>query len=132
MDRQSPPTVLVIDDYDSVRIAIGMILERRGFRVLSADGPPAAIRVWAQHRSKIDLLLVDISMPGLSGPELVRDLLNEGPPVPVIFATGTGEEQARQATKNISHPTILQKPFSQDLLVETINDALAHQPQPAR
>lgn len=131
MDRLSHPTILVIDDYDSVRIAIGMILERRGFSVLSADGPPAAVRIWAQHRSKIDLLLVDISMPGLSGPELVSELLNEGPAVPVIFATGTGEEQARIATKNISHPMILQKPFSQDLLVETINDALAHQTQPA-
>lgn len=108
-----------------------MILERRGFKALSADGPAAAVRVWAQHRSRIDLLLVDISMPGLSGPDLVCDLLREGPPVPVIFATGTGEEQARMATKNISHPTILQKPFSQDLLVETINDALAHHAQAA-
>ena len=126
MDRLSPPTILVIDDYDSVRIAITMILERRGFKTLSADGPAAAVRIWAQHRSRIDLLLVDISMPGLSGPDLVCDLLREGSPVPVIFATGTGEEQARTATKNISHPTILQKPFSQDLLVETINDALAH------
>jgi DNA-binding response OmpR family regulator len=109
-----------------------MILERNGFRVLVADSPAAAKRIWANQRAAIDLLLVDISMPAISGPELVLQLLSEGPPIPVIFATGTGEEQARIATQNILRPTILQKPFTQDLLIETINDALGRHAQPTR
>ena len=120
-------TILIIDDYDSVRIAISMILSRHGFKVITAANPAEAKKIWAQHRSIIDLLLVDISMPIMSGPELVQELLADGASVPVIFATGTGPENAKEATKDIPHPTILQKPFSPDVLVNAIRNALSKQ-----
>jgi DNA-binding NtrC family response regulator len=122
------PTIFVVDDYDSVRIAITMILERQGFRVLTADGAAAARRIWKEHQPAIDLMLVDISMPTTSGPELVTELMPEGPRVPVIFATGTGNELAHVATENVPHEVILQKPFSAEALIEAIKAALSKRP----
>jgi DNA-binding NtrC family response regulator len=132
VDSATGPTILIIDDYDSVRIAISMILRKHGFNVLAAENAAAAKRIWAQSRSSIELLLVDISMPTITGPELVRELLKEGPRIPVIFVTGIGEVQAREATRDLPTPLILQKPFSPQLLIELVETQCGRVPATTR
>jgi DNA-binding NtrC family response regulator len=125
VDKAIGPTILVVDDYDSVRIALSLILKKNGFRVLAAESPTTAKLLWNERRAEIDLLLVDISMPAISGPELVQELMADGDTTPVIFVTGTGAESAREATRKIRNPNILQKPFAPDVLVKAVEDALA-------
>jgi DNA-binding response OmpR family regulator len=125
VDKATGSTILVVDDYDSVRIALSLILKKSGFRVLAAESPNTARLLWNERRTEIDLLLVDISMPAISGPDLVRELLADGDSTPVIFVTGTGAESAREATQKIRNPNILQKPFAPDVLVKAVEDALA-------
>ena len=124
MDKATPATILVIEDHDSVRIAISRFLKTGGFQVLEAASPEAAKSIWKEHSSRINLLLADIALQTSSGPDLVRDLLKKGPKIPVIFATATEEDHAKKATRNFKNPTILQKPFSPEVLVKAINAAL--------
>ena len=118
-------TVLVIEDHDSVRIAISRFLQAGGFNVLEAANPEAAKAIWADHSNRIALLLVDISLENASGPELVQELLQTRPDVAVIFATANEDAQAQHATRNFDNPTILRKPFSPETLVKTVRDTLA-------
>jgi two-component system, cell cycle sensor histidine kinase and response regulator CckA len=115
-------TVLIVEDHDSVRIAISRFLKAGGFEPIEAESPEAAKAVWANHRDRISLLLVDIDLPRMSGPDLVDELQ---PSVPVIFATATDDARSSEATRNFDNPTILQKPFSPEVLVNAVRDALA-------
>jgi two-component system chemotaxis response regulator CheY len=128
VDRRHTSTVLVVDDYDSVRIAITLILERNGFNVLSADSAIVAKGIWMENKSQIDLLIVDISMSAISGPDLVRDLQQNGMTAPVIFVTGISEVQCREATSNVSHALVLHKPFRPDMLVEAVQALCGEMP----
>jgi DNA-binding NtrC family response regulator len=118
-------TVLVIEDHDSVRIAISRFLQAGGFNVLEAATPAAAKAIWADHANSIALLLVDISLENASGPELVQELLQTRPDVHVIFATANEDAEAQRATRNFPNPTILRKPFSPETLVKTVRDTLS-------
>ena len=66
----APRTILVVDDDRSVLNVLGEVLGRHGYEVLAAKTPEEAIRTVQEHRSTIDLLLVDAVMPKISGPEL--------------------------------------------------------------
>jgi DNA-binding response OmpR family regulator len=122
MNSVTTPTVLIIEDHDSVRIAISRFLEKGGFNVLSAATPVAARALWTEHSKLISLLVVDIDLLTISGPDLVQELK---PSVPVIFATATDIKLAREATRKFENCTILEKPFSPELLVKTVRGALA-------
>ena len=131
MDRPLT-TVLVIDDYDSVRIAISLILERNGFQVFSAESTETGKSIWIQKKQEIDVLIVDISMAAMSGPDLIRELQQRGLTAPVIFMTGISEPQAREATREMPDAVILHKPFPPDLLIETIQSLCGHASLAAR
>src|SRR4051812_28323008 len=113
-------TVLVIDDEASVRSAVALVLGKASMRVLEADGAAAGRKVWEKERGSIDLLLVDISMPQITGPEFVHELFGGKAGVPVIFVSGLGRGDALEATIDVPHFTILQKPFAPRDLLETI------------
>lgn len=113
-------TILVIDDDPSVRATVCLILASSGFCVLEAANAREAKEIWKARMDDIDLLLCDIMLPGVQGPDLVRDLFVNPPLVPVVFATGVGSAQAAELTKNILHADVLQKPFTAGELIEKI------------
>src|SRR5690242_5804709 len=81
-------TVLVVDDDARILRVVGLMLSTEGYRVLKADGPEEAVRVFEQKADEIDLLLSDVMMPGMSGPELETRLHQVRPELPVILMTG--------------------------------------------
>src|SRR6476661_8907504 len=110
-------TVLVIDDEPSVRSAVSLVLGKESMRVLQAENAAQGATMWEEHRNEINLLIVDISMPQMTGPEFVFELFASKLALPVIFITGLGRGDALEATIHLPHFTILQKPFApQDLL----------------
>jgi DNA-binding NtrC family response regulator len=126
MVDKAKATVLVVEDHDSVRIAIATFLKAGGFNVLEASTPQAARTIWAAQAGRIGLLLVDIALgENSSGPDLVEEMFKEGPAIPVLFATAADDAHSRQATRNFPNPTILQKPFSPEALVKAVRTALA-------
>ena len=113
-------TVLVVEDEDAVRKLTCRILSAGGFECLEADGGEAALRIYEQGRERIDLLLTDVVMPGLSGRELAARIAGGGDGPPVVFMSGY-TEGALPGDRG----TMLHKPFTADLLLRSVRDALA-------
>ena len=82
-------TILVIEDDHALRELVERVLRKEGFEVLSATDGDEAAQLIAGHKGKIDLLLADILLPGLSGPEIARELQGQNPNLKVIFASGS-------------------------------------------
>jgi PAS domain S-box-containing protein len=124
-------TVLLVEDADGVRNLALRVLETAGYHVLAAANPAEAQELFAQHRARIDLVLTDVIMPGMSGPELFQRLVVQEPALKVVFMSGyTDEAIVRQAGLGRGLPFV-QKPFTEVGLARSVREAL-NQPDPGR
>ncbi len=106
-------TILLVEDDDAVREFETKVLERSGYRVLTAASGVAALAVWAAHRDRIQLLLTDMALPeGIQGRELGESLLAERPGLPVIYASGYAAEHAAPGLTLVEGQNFMSKPFS--------------------
>jgi two-component system cell cycle sensor histidine kinase/response regulator CckA len=118
-------TVLVVEDEETVRRLACRVLRARGYRVLEARDGVEALRVVHKHPGRIDLLLTDIVMPGLSGPALVERLLPGAPGLKVLYITGYAEEAIERLARLPAGGALLEKPFSARQLADRVRDTLA-------
>src|SRR5215467_7342563 len=81
-------TILVVDDEESLRTVVVDLLSQLGYHVLSAAGGQEALELAAKYSGQIDLLLTDVVMDGLAGPELAEKLLQGRPEMKVVFISG--------------------------------------------
>jgi CheY-like chemotaxis protein len=122
--RVRTETILITEDDELVRLMAARVLQRRGFAVLEAANAAEAEQRIATHQGQIDLLLTDIGLPEVSGPDLVQRLKLRLPGVRVLFMSGFG--RATLAELGISPgPGLLEKPFAPEVLVERIEATLA-------
>ena len=116
--------VLVVDDSEAFRYAIGRSLAREGYRVLEASNGDEALDQIVDNEVKA--LVVDLVMPGLSGVELLRVLSQRKGqrPIHVIACTGALPitAQLRQTLASIGVTRVLEKPFSTDELLQALRD----------
>jgi PAS domain S-box-containing protein len=118
-------TVLVVEDEESVRALVARMLERAGYRVLQAPNGAAAVSLVGTRLSEIDLLLTDVVMPGMRGPELYDVLCQARPDLPVLFMSGYAE--GHDGAGAIPAGTaLLTKPFALDALVAAVAERVAH------
>ncbi|SPF45443.1 hypothetical protein SBA4_3380016 [Candidatus Sulfopaludibacter sp. SbA4] len=115
--RENQATVLVVDDDIRLLGVTAAMLRTEGYRVLKAGTPEEAVRVFEQRPSEIDLLLSDVLMPGMSGPELETRLHRIRPDLPVIFMTGHPGQIAALGE-------VLEKPFGMHDLCGRVAAAL--------
>lgn len=117
-------TVLLVDDDESMRRVTRRILARSGFSVLEAEHGADALRVAAQHQDKIDLLVTDVLMPGIRGPELVEELIVRSPNLRVLYMSGyTDDDISRWGLQ--PGMAFIHKPFTSEGFTEAINEVLA-------
>ncbi|MCC6418534.1 MAG: HDOD domain-containing protein [Gemmataceae bacterium] len=117
-------TVLVAEDEDGLRILARKLLERMGYTVLEAKDGETALAVGGRHRGPVHLLLADVLMPGVNGPQLADCLVRERPDVRVLFMSGhTDEVLIPHGVRRRGAP-LLQKPFSPAGLAHAVRDAL--------
>jgi two-component system, cell cycle sensor histidine kinase and response regulator CckA len=88
MGYQTEPTVLVVDDEILVSRLASMALECHGFSVAVANDAIEGLRRLADHRESINLVVTDVSMPGISGPDMVLEMRRERPRLNVLFISG--------------------------------------------
>ena len=121
--RGGTQTVLVVEDESALREVARRMLVRLGYTVLVAANADEALRLFEQKGS-IDVLLTDVVMPGASGPELTRQLVERYPPLKVIYMSGYTEEAIVEY--GVLHPTValLHKPFTSDTLGRKVREAL--------
>jgi DNA-binding NtrC family response regulator len=116
-------TVLVVDDAESVRTLARRLLERQGYHVLLAANATEAVRLFEQHPS-IDILLTDVVMPGASGPELTKELVDQRLGLKVIFMSGYTEEAIVNHAVLRGGGAFLHKPFTADTLGRKVREVL--------
>jgi PAS domain S-box-containing protein len=116
-------TVLVVEDEDGLRELARKLLLRQGYTVLVAANADEALRVFDANQS-IDVLLTDVVMPGASGPELTRQLVEQRPALRVIYMSGYTEDAIVQ--HGVLQPGIafLNKPFTSETLGAKIREVL--------
>ncbi len=120
-DRGSE-TILLVEDEDEVRTVLAQILVSKGYRVLQAGSGEEALVISRLHRGTVHMLLSDVTMPEMKGPELAQRLRSERPSVRVLFMSGYNDE--RLSDGGPGAPVCLQKPFSPQHLAEAIRSML--------
>jgi two-component system cell cycle sensor histidine kinase/response regulator CckA len=120
-------TILLVEDEDSVRQLVRETLESRGYRVLEAENGDAALALAASHTDPIHLIITDVVMPGLSGHELVQQLLPTRPTLKVLYLSGYAQEAFATPAAADAPKTFLQKPFTLQSLSRKVREILGPQ-----
>jgi CheY-like chemotaxis protein len=117
-------TVLVVEDQPQVQRAARRILVAAGYRVLAAANGEQALRLAGEHAGRIDLLVTDVIMPGLSGIELSRHMLRVDPEIAVLLVSGYAGNEITALDELGSSDEFLQKPFDATSLTASARNAL--------
>jgi PAS domain S-box-containing protein len=126
-DRQftgTGKTLLIVEDEESLLKATCRLLEGFGYNLLQATCGADALRISEHYSHKIDLILADVVMPGMSGPELIEQLKEKRPDIKVVYMSGyTGQAVGRSEVFSPNAPFLL-KPFSRADLGKKLSAAL--------
>jgi two-component system cell cycle sensor histidine kinase/response regulator CckA len=118
-------TIVVAEDEAMVRSVVTHVLEGVGHRILSAEDGEQALALVLGHPEPIDLLISDIAMPRLDGHALARQVREQRPAVRVLLISGHGWQAETPAVPAVTGIDFLQKPFSAEVLLETVARLLA-------
>ncbi len=122
-----PNLIAVVDDDIAVRESLESLLRSAGLSVIVFASGEAFLK--SSYLSRTDCIILDVRMPGMSGFELQRHLVNSGIKTPVIFMTAHGyDERARSEVFSGSTVACLTKPLSEDELLDAIRSALKLNP----
>jgi len=122
-----PLKILFIDDEEMIRIAAKTTLTKWGHAVETFHTAEEGLSFIVENQSQIDLIISDLSMPGMSGIELVNLLRQELVFIPTIISSGNIELSVEERIKRMPATTFLRKPWNSDQLLEQINKALSDQ-----
>jgi FixJ family two-component response regulator len=117
------PLIVIVDDDESVRTALGSLVRAVGFAAQAFAS--AEEFLVSCHHERAACLILDVNMPGMSGSELHRQLVNSGRPVPTILITGTPDEEARASAVREGVVCYLGKPVPAEDLLACVRSALS-------
>ena len=120
MDKR--PRVAVVDDNESVRESLPDLLEQSGFAAAAFASAEAFLESDALHAT--DCLILDVGLPGMSGPDLQRELTRRGDAIPIVFITAQGDVSLRARLVARGAVACLFKPFSDTELIDAMKAAL--------
>ena len=123
-DLTGSETILLVEDDEPVRAVIGTMLEGKGYRVLSAHDAKAAIAILDDAASDVQLLLTDVVMPGLTGPELAERARATRPDLDVLLMSGYSEGSEGLINAEDDTVVLIQKPFSGEQLLRKLREIL--------
>ena len=116
------PLVSIVDDDESVRESLPDLLRQVGFAAEAFSSAEAFLE--SEVVSKTSCLILDIAMPGMSGPDLQNELIRRRQDLPIVFITATGDRTVRPHLLAQGAVECLFKPFSDTALLEAVNAAL--------
>jgi CheY-like chemotaxis protein len=125
-------TVLVVEDEPPVLQMAARVLERGGHSVFTAQDGSFALDALAERNGEVDLILADVVMPVMSGPELAERVSELYPKTPVIFMSGYTQEMITRQSVITGEVTLIEKPFTAAALLRAVGEALAAAQDAAR
>jgi PAS domain S-box-containing protein len=117
-------TILVAEDEEQLRNVVRRALEQQGFSVLVAGSGDEALERFGGHAGKIDLLVTDMVMPGLSGRELAQRLAPLRPSMKILYISGYTEDAIASPAAGEARMTLLPKPFTPETLLRKVRETL--------
>ena len=117
-----PPLVSVVDDSDSVRESLPDLLQEFGFSARAFSSAEEFLASEAANETRC--LVLDVGLPGMSGPDLQQELTRRGNVIPIVFITAQGDTSLRPRLLARGAVACLLKPFTDDALFDAINTAL--------
>jgi PAS domain S-box-containing protein len=117
-------TILLVEDDPNLRTVIARMLQRFGFNVLTAGNGIEALALAEARTQAIDLLLTDVVMPELDGPELVERLAGRGIGLRVIYMSGYSDQAVLRRITPSPTTQLLRKPFTLEALLSTVRKTL--------
>jgi len=124
--------IMIVEDERTVLDLSAITLKSRGYDVLTASSPRDALRLFERCSGQIDLLLTDVMMPEMSGPEMVRIMLTKRPDLKVVFMSGYTDEKLGATVFPDDQQAFIMKPFKPDNLLHIIGNSIRqpHGPGP--
>lgn len=119
-------TVLIIDDEETIREMTALMLERAGYNALGAASAEEGLSLMAAN--KVELVLIDVVLPGKNGLELAIDLNQKWPATPIILMSGrvsTAADSIKNFTGHFGIKGSIAKPFTFEQLVRLVTDTLS-------
>ena len=117
-------TVLLVEDEAPVRESLRRLLEWQGYTVLEADNAINALRLYDRNPAGIDLVLTDVTMPGMSGHELVQQLRARRPELRVLFMSGYADRALAGSGSVLGGTGYVEKPFTVETLMQRLREVL--------
>lgn len=119
--------LLVIDDEEPVRVAVADILEMHGWTIVAAANGEDGLALFRERQAEIGLVLLDLTMPGLSGEETFQQLRRIDPNIRVILSSGYNQAEVARRFNGQDHVGFIQKPYDDRTLVREVARYLGHE-----
>jgi CheY-like chemotaxis protein len=116
-------TIMVVDDETLIRRLVTRSLEKEGYTVLGARCGERGVECFREHPDEIELVLTDVAMPNMSGPEMVGRLLQLKASIKVLFMTGYGAPVGLPSPRQQQFGVLL-KPFTPAVLTRRVRECL--------
>jgi CheY-like chemotaxis protein len=104
-------TVLLVDDEDTLRLAVSKMLVKKGVAVFETGDGRKGVELFRAHAAQIDVVLLDVTLPGMSGPEVMAELRKIRPEVKVILTTAYGRDRALAVMGDEQSYPYIRKPY---------------------
>ncbi len=122
-----PLTILIVDDEPPIRRFLRTALDSQGYRVIEADSGEAALAELGRNR--IDLLILDLGLPGMDGFSVIERLRGQGSALPIIVLSSRTDEKGKVEALDLGADDYLTKPFGIEELLARVRAALRHRLQ---
>ncbi len=117
-------TILLVDDEESIRDLGKQILTRQGYLILLAGTGEEALEIYRETAAGIDLVVLDVSMPGMGGNKCLQELLKINPKARVVISSGYSSEGQSKDIESLGAAGFVPKPFTQAEMLKTVRDVL--------
>jgi two-component system sensor histidine kinase/response regulator len=122
--NQGSGTILLVDDEEMVRMIISRMLRSKGYQVITAASGEEALQAYQEHDSQVDLVLMDLELPGMDGYQAMGDLLSADPEAKVIIASGHSASEQEAKALGLGARGYLTKPFKKGILLSTLRQVI--------
>jgi two-component system cell cycle sensor histidine kinase/response regulator CckA len=116
--------ILLVDDEQRIRNAVEQILTSRGYKVLTAENGKEALEIYREKRDEIDLVVLDLNMPGISGTEVLEAILKIDPRARVLIASGYSVNESTKRILEGEASGFVRKPFDASEILRAVRRVL--------